>query len=69
MNWIDWTLLGVYLGGLVLGWLIVLLMSFDTDWKFTDFINVILWPIMVPLILLGMNDPRKLPDWVRRHWG
>lgn len=69
MNWVSWTLLGVYLGGLVLGWLIVLLMSFDTDWKFTDFINVILWPIMVPLILLGMNDPRKLPGWVRRHWG
>jgi hypothetical protein len=70
VSWVDWTLLGIYGGGLVIGWLVVVLMSFDTDWKFSDFLYVIFWPIAVPCLLMWHTlDPRELPNWIRRHWG
>lgn len=70
MTWWVWTIIGVYLLGAVIAWSMVLMMSIDADWRFSEMALAVIWPITLlwRLIFNGAGIS-QFPDWVRRHWG
>ena len=70
MSYWPWILLGVYLVGAVLGWWVVIISAFDTDWTFSQMGAALIWPLtLIWLFVFSGGNPRNLPKWIRRHWG
>ena len=65
-----YVLLGVYLVGLVISWWVVIVMSIDTDWTFSQMGLAVIWPLtIIWLVVLQGGHLRDFPRWVSRHWG
>lgn len=66
MSWWTWLIVGLYSLGVITGWLIVVGMAIDEDWKFSQLALCLVWPLVLMYMVVFNGD---LPGWFERHWG